>query len=55
MDYHKEYFTTKQERDARIITLIDEDCKIESVKSDSEYHDYCIGVFVEVEDLCYSL
>ncbi len=55
MDYHKEYFVTKQERNERIITLIDEGCKVERERSDSEYFDYCIGVFVEVEDLSYSL
>ena len=48
MDYHKEYFTTKQERDERIITLIDEDCRVEKEKSDSEHYEYCIGIYVSL-------
>ncbi len=47
-DYHKEYFTNRIERDERIITLIDEDCRIEKEVSDSDYHDYCIGVFISL-------
>lgn len=52
-DYHKEYFVTEQKRNARIITLIDEGCRIEkeeieSITERKYYYVFAIGVFVEV-------
>ena len=55
MDYHKEYFNTKEERDERIIELIEEGCRIEKeefelVPKGDWLYLFVIGVYVSAEE-----